>query len=156
MTTKYVARLNGQIVGKRTTKDRTYTHAIVTQRVEEIYRAEAYDYVATPQDRANFAYYSSVVAQGLDHEYVRPTTWRQTHDHKLLADATARVEGGFDGYVARQRAELIARFEADKAAGNFNPRAVAWAGRLDLAQKAVAQHTNRRVKLVAIVPAEVA
>ena len=29
MTTKYVARLNGEIVAKRTTKDRTYTHAVV-------------------------------------------------------------------------------------------------------------------------------
>jgi hypothetical protein len=29
MTTKYIARLNNEIVGKRTSKDRVYTHAIV-------------------------------------------------------------------------------------------------------------------------------
>lgn len=29
MSTKYVARLNNEIVGTRVTKDRTYTHAIV-------------------------------------------------------------------------------------------------------------------------------
>ena len=29
MATKYVARLDGNIIGKRTTKDRTYTHAVV-------------------------------------------------------------------------------------------------------------------------------
>src|SRR4051812_28153649 len=29
MATKYVARINGTIVGTRTTKDRTYTHAVV-------------------------------------------------------------------------------------------------------------------------------
>jgi hypothetical protein len=29
MSTKYVARVNGQIIGNRTTKDRTYTHAVV-------------------------------------------------------------------------------------------------------------------------------
>ena len=29
MTTKYVARINGTIVGNRTSKERTYTHAIV-------------------------------------------------------------------------------------------------------------------------------
>jgi hypothetical protein len=34
MATKYVARVNGAIVGKRTTKDRTYTHAIVVSRVD--------------------------------------------------------------------------------------------------------------------------
>jgi len=30
--TKYIARYNDQIVGKRSTKDRTYTHAIVIIR----------------------------------------------------------------------------------------------------------------------------
>jgi hypothetical protein len=29
MATKYVARLDGNIIGKRTTKDRTYTHAVI-------------------------------------------------------------------------------------------------------------------------------
>ena len=29
MTTKYIAKFEGQIVGKRTTKNRAYTHAIV-------------------------------------------------------------------------------------------------------------------------------
>lgn len=29
MTTKYIARVDGRIVGTRTTKERTYTHAIV-------------------------------------------------------------------------------------------------------------------------------
>jgi hypothetical protein len=33
--TKYVARLNGTIVGKRTTKGRTYTHAIVVAQASE-------------------------------------------------------------------------------------------------------------------------
>lgn len=32
MATKYVARLNGEIIGKRTSKDRTYTHAIICAR----------------------------------------------------------------------------------------------------------------------------
>lgn len=32
MSTKYVARVNGEIVGKRTTKDRTYTHAVVVAK----------------------------------------------------------------------------------------------------------------------------
>lgn len=29
MSTKYIARYNGKVIGKRTTKDRTYTHAVV-------------------------------------------------------------------------------------------------------------------------------
>lgn len=32
MATKYIAKFNGEIVGKRTTRDRTYTHAIVVAK----------------------------------------------------------------------------------------------------------------------------
>lgn len=31
MATKYIAKLDGKIVGKRATRDRTYTHAIVVR-----------------------------------------------------------------------------------------------------------------------------
>jgi hypothetical protein len=34
MPTKYIAKLEGKIVGKRTTRDRTYTHAVVVQHAD--------------------------------------------------------------------------------------------------------------------------
>jgi hypothetical protein len=83
MTTKYVARFNDAIVGKRTTKDRTYTHAIVVQ-------------TPTPSN-----YYFGKGSTKYD-----------------------------------------------------NPVIVAWAGRLDLAQKAANQYRGL-YEVVAIVPAEI-
>jgi len=156
MTTKYVARLNGTIVGRRTTKGRTYTHAIIVQSIEEASRKDAYEYRPTKTDRSNFDYYSRIVAQGIEGEHVCVNSWRTEPDLKALADAKAKIEGGFDAFIARKRAEQIAAFEHWKAQGGYEPRVAAWAGRLDLAQKAVGSHTGTHCKLVAIVLAEVA
>jgi len=156
MTTKYVARLNGTIVGKRTTKDRTYTHAIVVQWSEENARKRAYEYRATEQDRRHFDYFTQIVEQGIEHEHVRVDKWRKEPDLKVLEGAKANIEGGLDGFVARIKARMIEGFERSLAKGGFDPCVAGWAGRLDLAQKAVASHTGPDCKLVAIVPAEVA
>jgi hypothetical protein len=156
MTTKYVARLNGTIVGKRTTKSRTYTHAIVVQWSEANARKRAYEYRATEQDRRHFDYFTQIAEQGIEHEYVRVNSWRKEPDLKVLEDAKARIEGGFDAFVARIKQRMIEGFESSLAKGFFEPAVAAWAGRLDLAQKAVASHTGPDCKLVDIVPAEVA
>ena len=155
MTTKYQARHDGVVVGTRTTKERTYTHAVVVQRVEEAARNSAYNFKPADHDRSNFDYYTAIATQGVAHEHVRPMPWRAEPDLKVLADATANIEGGFDAYVARLRAKAIADFEARKAKGSFDPFVAAWAGRLDLAHKAVAAHTGAWCKLIAIVEAEV-
>lgn len=160
MTTNYIARLDGEIVGKRSTKNRTYSHAIVAQDVEDAQRAWAYDYKADKTDRSNFDYYSSIVRDGAKHRHFTYDTPEQIATQ--IADAQAKVEGGFDAYAARLREAAIASFEEKKANGGFAPYVIGWAGRRDLADKAARQqigaggwgpHTR---KLVAIVEAEVA
>lgn len=153
MTTKYVARLNGKIVGKRTTKSRAYTHAIVVQRLEDVCRNDAYNRGAAwvAQDRKNFAYYAEKAAAGVSHRHYWGTDAEKAEAH---AKDAATAAGGVDAYIELQRQLEINRFHECQKTGYFEPFVAAWAGRLDLAQKAVGQHTGRAVKLVAIVPAE--
>jgi len=144
--TKYVARLNGEIIGKRTSVSRTYSHAIAVQRVEEYARRQAYDYKVTKTDRSNFNYYTEI-AEGR-------SPYQHTTDE--VVRASGLIDGGFDAYAARLRDRAIASFEAGKANGHYEPFVAAWAGRLDLAHKAVSQHTGEWCRLIAIVEAEVA
>jgi hypothetical protein len=116
MTTKYVARLNGIVVGKRTTKSRTYTHAIVMQDDEETQRAHAYGYKLTNTDRANIVYYTEVAAQGVNHPQHRVTSY-----HAGIAHAVAHLAGGIEGEQARLRQQAIHTFEKKKAEGGFEP-----------------------------------
>ena len=156
MTTKYIAKHEGKIVGKRTTKDRTYTHAIVVQDVEEAARKAAYNYTSNKTDSSNFEYWSVLTKQGRLHPHLSASYHSDAHVAAEVAKAQAIIDGGFDAYVRRLRERAIAGFEKRKADGGFEPFVVAWAGRLDLAQKAAAQHTWASRKLIAIVPAEIA
>lgn len=147
MTTKYIARLEGKIVGKRTTKDRTYTHAVVVQPSESAAREACYGYTATKDDRENFDYYTGVVAQGTNHR-------NHYEGCKNIERAKEQIEGGFEAYVARLKARAIERFENNVAKGEYQPHTVAWCGRLDLAHTEVARRSKWYAK-VWIVPAEV-
>lgn len=144
MATKYVAKWNGVIVGKRITQDRTYSHAIVVQNVEEAHRAAAYNYAATATDRSNFEYYTRI-AEGRS---------QFKHTAEEVVEASIKIDGGYEAYIGRVRERMITWFEEKKAKGYFEPCVAAWAGRLDLAAKAVSQHTGPKRKLIGIVEAE--
>lgn len=151
MPTKYIAKLHGVIVGKRTTQSRTYTHAVVVLEDVEADRKAAYGYVATKHDRENFNYQTEVATAGLDHEHMRWCTEAQRIER--LAEAVAEIAGGFDGYVARRRDKEIASFEDRLARGYYTPGVVTWCGRLDLAQKEANSRAGRYLR-VWIVEAE--
>lgn len=55
MATKYVARINGEIVGHRTTKDRTYTYAIVVDQSIGGWRADRGMHVVAWAGRSDLA-----------------------------------------------------------------------------------------------------
>lgn len=144
MAKKYIARLDGTIVGTRTTKDRTYTHAVVVQLSEDWARDKAYNYVPNDTDRSNFEYYVKI-AEGR-------SSFAQTTENVLKASAL--IDGGFDAYVERIREAAIARFEAEVKRGKYEPEAVTWCSRLDLAHKQRAGLAGAWVKEIWIVPAE--
>jgi hypothetical protein len=151
MSTKYIARYNGKIVGKRTSQNRTYTHAWVIQYDETAARDAAYNYKASHHDRPSYDYECEIAAQGIDHWAVKVEAWRPVPDYKRIEQAKEAIEGGFEGYVARQRVLAITWFERNLKNGHYEPHVGGWASRLDLARKASA---SRGGHLVAIVPAE--
>lgn len=156
MATKYIARLNGKVVGKRTTQNRTYTHAIVVQRLEGCARDQAYNRSADQieQDRKNHAFY----AQRATGTYVGTFADGRTYTSKVEGTELTRAQASaaltVEQYIEAQRQIAIGRFEQALKDGHYEPFVAAWAGRLDLAQKAVGQHTGVWCKLVAIVSAE--
>ena len=82
-------------------------------------------------------------------------TYVASYSAKEIGEAKAKTARGFDGYVAQLRQREIERFEELRVKGQFKPKALAWAGRLDLAQKEAASRSKWLAK-VWIVPAEVA
>lgn len=146
--TKYIARLNGETVGTRSS-DRVYTNAVVIQRSEAAARKAAYEYRSTTSDSSNFEYIS-IIAQGRS-----PYDFNKTE--KATSDAKAQVEGGFDAYVRRLRERAIASFERYLADGHFTPVAATWCGRPNLAQKEAAKYRSAvNIENVWIVEAETA
>jgi hypothetical protein len=144
MSKTYIAKHDGKIVGKRTTKDRTYTHAVVVIPSVEYHRQKAYCYHFTSTDRSNYEYYCAQ-AEGR-------SKWPATPDAQVRASML--IDGGFAAYVARIRDQYIEQFELDLANGKFEPGVASWAGRPDLALKAAAQCRQPWNEAVEIVPAE--
>jgi len=146
--TNYVAKLDGEIIGTRSSP-RVYTHAVIIQYSEQHYRDEAYTFNADKQDRKNFDHYVQQAAGK------SPYDWCRTPEK--IAEAQADVEGGFDAYCARLRQRQIDSFEAGLKAGGYTPGIVGWCGRRDLAEKLANQYRGQaRVAKVWIVEAEVA
>lgn len=155
MSTKYVARLNGQIVGKRTTKSRAYTHAVVVRvckktKIENTHKAWA----DSKTNRSNFRWYSEVAAQQPGVTW-RPTGWNFDYRHGCSAEdierAMALVEGGYEAYLQRNLQKALAAVEA----ADYGVSALTWCGRPDLAQKAAASaRSGGYYDIVEIVPAE--
>lgn len=174
MATKYEARVEGKVVGKRTTAGRTYTSAIVLVRSQEFYRERAFNYVVTETDKSNFKY--AVKAAASEGQVIEPgpgqkdcrwgapanhyvSSWADNTQYigaytdEVVARSKAEIVGGFEGYVARRKEAEIAKFNKM----SFAPFVVAWAGRPDLAQKEAAKYRNEpSIASVMIVPAEIA
>lgn len=173
--TKYIARLDGKIVGKRTTKDRTYTHAVVAQRDEEHYRKLAYDYIASENDVTNFGRCNliarcegnifdlrswekpaDVAGQTIYHGNDN-VAYYFSHTAKDIIEAKSIIAAGWLAYVESRRQDQIKSFEREKTLGHFEPHAITWCGRPDLAEKAKSSHWRAsHCSNVWVVPAEVA
>lgn len=143
MAKTYTAEFEGKIVGKRTTKDRSYSHAIVVVPSREYHRKAAYEHQGDKTDHSNFNYYTQV-AEG---------RYRYGQTNEEMIKASGLIDGGFDAYVERVRQGMIKRFEDKVTGGDFEPRVEAWASRLDLAQKAAAGYRRPWNERVEIVPA---
>jgi hypothetical protein len=137
----YVAKLDGTIVGSRTSP-RTYTHAVIIQWNAEYFRTKAFGYKADDTDRSNFKFYTKEAAHTVE-SYIADSKWTPVDEAaKRIADAKQRIEGGFDAYVARVRQDGIDRFEKGLE-GGYQPGVATWCGRLDLARKEASKFAKR-------------
>lgn len=98
---------------------RIYTHAVIARVNIERQRKEAHAYVPS---RIDFDWYAGIARTG---------KWEFRGDMipaepKLIAEATAHVVGGWEGYVARERQRKIDIFERALAKGEFGWRAERW------------------------------
>jgi hypothetical protein len=129
---------------------RIYTHAVIARGNVERQRKEAHEYVPS---RIDFDWYAGIAATG---------KWRFRHledvvaDAKLLADAKANVEGGWDGYVARERQRRIDNFERALAKGEYGWRAVRWSQSARAVQKAAQDFAANHTYLTDVRVVEVA
>jgi hypothetical protein len=131
MTTKYIAEIDGELVGKRTTKSRTYTHAVVAQRS---YKADLGRAGKTHQANIdNYHYY----LREADPMTAQHTKYRSGTEHAKI-ERVARMD--LTEYLAVCIEEQICRVEDSHAAGMYNPAVVTWCGRLDLAKKQLIQY----------------
>lgn len=149
MATQYLAT---DALGTTHTRktDRTYTHTVVTQYGYEAAVAHCHAAHAAETARelksptANFKYYTDIAA---GNDKYPEADWiggarvvNEARQALRIADAQARIEGGFDAYRARILADALARIEANKAAGYYTRfHNLGWCGRLDLAQKLAAK-----------------
>jgi hypothetical protein len=157
--TSYEAYHDGKLIGAHESW-RVYSHAVIVQDDIEKHRAWAYGYQPTKTDRSNFDYYIDVAAKPVG----EPRGVFGHYTEQEIAEAEAKIAGGWQGFAARVRQSQIDHFKERVGKGGFDPYVATWAGRLDLAEKAarsnqaarrnqyVGAHYPGHTNLVAIVP----
>lgn len=156
MAKTFIARWKGEIVGTRKS-DRDYKVAVITQRNEEMARADAYDRSPTKRDVSDFEWFSFVARCSP----LQPSTFKN-HSYALgfteeeIGRAKARVAGGIEGYVERRVARDIDAFEAMLKRGCFNPEVARWSLSESAARRAIPNLCPTPMyAFLGIVPAEV-
>jgi hypothetical protein len=152
--TTYEAYHDGKLIGAHESW-RVYSHAVIVQDDIERHRAWAYGYQPSKTDQSNFDYYTDVAAKQVG----EPRGLFGYFTEQEIAEAKAKIAGGWEVFAARVRQLHIGGFEEKVAKSGFDPYIATWAVRLDIAQKAAAskQYVGPRyfgqTDLVAIVSA---
>lgn len=147
MTKTFYADYNGERIGKRTSKDRIYTHAIVVVDVPGRNR----DQWCAPQrdtreNRRSFDYYRSIADGSYVHiKYVEP---------KDITRAQLIVSAGYEAWLKAQTEANIASYQRFQDALKLEPYVFGWSMSAANAEKMARQATSERFgkKLIAILP----
>lgn len=124
---------NGDIF-KRTTENRTYTHAVIGRRIFERELATANDAKQRQQDGENWDYFMACAAGAHAHASSPYTTDRERAEWATFAEANPDRAG----YIQKKHDGRVARVKADLAASAFEVwHCLTWCGRADLAQKQI-------------------
>jgi hypothetical protein len=148
----YTATWEGKIVGTRKSP-RPYKYAIIVQRDQEADRKYAYEFV--PANKGSFDYYVQI-ATATPGVSLRPKGWNfdTSYDAGQIEEAKKHIEGGWEGFAARERQQKINRFEALLAKGGYEPFVHGWSQSLVNAAKAArAAETSYGLIYLGLVPA---
>jgi hypothetical protein len=151
--TTYEAYHDGKLISA-CESSRVYSHAVFVQDDVEKPRAWAYGYQPSKTDQSNFDYYADVAAKQVGE--LRGAFGQYTEQE--IAEAEAKIAGGWKGFATRVRQSHIDHFEEKVGKGVFDPYVATWTVRRDLAEKAarsnqyVGVHYTGQTNLVAIVP----
>lgn len=155
--TKFIALLDGQVIGARTTASRDYTHFIVGTPNIEAARRHAYDYKGTKTDASNYRFHLAFL-DGTS-EFLRQVDWRTAeeqaeHNARYIESSRKELAGieNLEQYVASVRQRYIASFEERVAAGHFNPGVLQWSMSEANARKAAGGWSQRYLD-VRVLPA---
>lgn len=147
MSKTFVASYNGQIVGKRTSKHRDYTHAVVVVDVPGRHKDEYYAEVKdTPENRRSFDYYVSIVNGTYEYMHFVP--------QDDVTRAQFIVSAGYAAFLVYLRDRNIAQYQRWQAALKLEPHVFGWS-MSEKGARTMANEAERRGKrVVHIVPAE--
>jgi hypothetical protein len=159
----YVAKLDGIVVGRRTTHV-AYTHALVVQYDEQAARQEAYaafDPETLEWLRKEFDI-ECAAAKCQDGDLSPRWLSRPNNRSRLryitaygIESAKKEIVGGFKGYCARYRQLKIDQFERLKREGYFQPKVQGWRQQDDRRDEYPAEEWKERQLVFArYVPAE--
>jgi hypothetical protein len=144
----FIAKLNGEIIGKRTSLSRTYTHCVAARYSYEYARqnlnrsysdGETWDYLTECSQRIVGSLRSSGTR-------IDGSTWEfrvEQHEvDKALIELAGRTR---EQFIADRRAERLANLEKNREAGFYDRwNVMTWCGRLDLAQKQVSAYCKAK------------
>ena len=148
--TTYIATAPDGTIGKRTTENRIYTHAVIGRHSYEKDLAGAHDKGSQKADGQNWDYHMALAAG--THEHCK---FQHLDDdaHRAEWAAFAAAFPTRAGYIETQHAARVARVQDRKAEGYYEVwHTLTWCGRLDLAQKQIGANSKYWVDLQ-VVPA---
>lgn len=138
------------------TTARTYTHVVLGTRDIVAARKHAENTTPDKTDLSNFRWYTFIAAQVPGVETVPPGwSWPKAWDAEAIEDAKANIEGGIEGFMARQRDRALGYHLEAVARGDYDgPVTLAWSGRLDLALKVAQAEANKGWLDVRVIPVD--
>lgn len=154
----FTVTIDGERIGKRTSKSRTYTHAILGQASEEKLRKWIYRPVADRLDETEGDYFrfwpEKARVRFLDRlrRSKHPSTDLKNYEFHKNNVHGSRIRDGKDPgtleeYITKRRANEIEVFEASVKRGVFKIKVLQWSMSRENAMKATVSRSNHYINV---------
>lgn len=140
-----------------TRKSQTKDYKFVVVGTPDIESARAYASRTEPtkDDREDYRWYEFKAAQkaGVPAYWAR-SDWNHTFTQEDIDAAREKIEGGLDGYMARDQQRRHRDFIRNIDEGYFTHTALVWTSRHDLAQKYAQEQRAKGYRDVRVLPVD--